>query len=272
VTSTVLRSSPSGGSTWRASIATSRPAAGHGRRWPAACAPGPASPATLGKKAYWPAHRRSMSPATDRLRVPPRWTATRSAPCQWPRGLAPPRPRPGLPARPQLATGVVGHRRRHRPPRLARGHRTPTITRKGVKLVTIPLAPRTSGRSIWPSGASGPPVFTGRDDSRLDRHAAGRICPPDRPTGRDHQARRSHTLRHAFITAALDTGVSLRDFQEAPGTPIPGRPCAPTVPAPGSTGTAPTSSPSSSPAPPGSRRAFGRPTTGAIERPTRRSA
>jgi integrase/recombinase XerD len=29
-----------------------------------------------------------------------------------------------------------------------------------------------------------------------------------------------HTLRHAFITAALDAGVPLRDVQEAPPTPI----------------------------------------------------
>ena len=34
---------------------------------------------------------------------------------------------------------------------LERGHRTLTITRKGGKVVTIPLAPRTAGRSTWPS-------------------------------------------------------------------------------------------------------------------------
>jgi integrase/recombinase XerD len=35
---------------------------------------------------------------------------------------------------------------------LERGHRTLTITRKGGKVVTVPLAPRTARRSIWPSG------------------------------------------------------------------------------------------------------------------------
>ncbi len=34
------------------------------------------------------------------------------------------------------------------------------------------------------------------------------------PASRDHHAG-PHTLRHAFITAALDAGVPLRDVQEA---------------------------------------------------------
>jgi integrase/recombinase XerD len=37
---------------------------------------------------------------------------------------------------------------------LERGHRTLTITRKGGKVVTIPLAPRTAGRSTWPSASA----------------------------------------------------------------------------------------------------------------------
>ena len=53
------------------------------------------------------------------------------------------------------------------------------------------------------------------DGQRLDRHGAGRIV--------RRVARRAgiakpvgpHTLRHAFITAALDAGVSLPDVQEA---------------------------------------------------------
>src|SRR5262249_47922113 len=39
--------------------------------------------------------------------------------------------------------------------------------------------------------------------------------PPGRPPRRAHQEHRPHTLRHAFITAALDAGVPLRDVQEA---------------------------------------------------------
>ena len=48
----------------------------------------------------------------------------------------------------------------------------------------------------------------------MDRHCASRIV-PCRPTRRSRQAHRPQTLRHAFITAALDTGVPLRDVQEA---------------------------------------------------------
>jgi integrase/recombinase XerD len=49
---------------------------------------------------------------------------------------------------------------------LDRGHRTLTITRKGGKVVTIPLAPRTAGRSTWrpanaPTGPSSWPPTAG---------------------------------------------------------------------------------------------------------------
>ena len=59
------------------------------------------------------------------------------------------------------------------------------------------------------------PVFLAPDGRRLDRHGAGRIVRRlarqagiTKPVG-------PHTLRHAFITAALDAGVPLRDVQEA---------------------------------------------------------
>jgi len=55
----------------------------------------------------------------------------------------------------------------------------------------------------------------GRDGGRLDRHAAWRIVRRlARKAGID-KAVGPHTLRHAFITAALDAGVPLRDVQEA---------------------------------------------------------
>jgi site-specific recombinase XerD len=99
---------------------------------------------------------------------------------------------------------------------LERGHRTLTINRKGGKVVTIPLAPRTARAIDLAVGerCEGP-ILLGRDGRRLDRHAAARIV--------RRLARRAgiakgvgpHTLRHAFITAALDAGVPLRDVQEA---------------------------------------------------------
>ena len=100
---------------------------------------------------------------------------------------------------------------------LERGHRTLTITRKGGKIVTIPLAPRTARAIDLAIGerTDGPVFLAGDDRRRLDRHGAGRIV--------RRVARRAgiiknvgpHTLRHAFITAALDAGVPLRDMQEA---------------------------------------------------------
>ncbi len=99
---------------------------------------------------------------------------------------------------------------------LERGHRTLTILRKGGKVVTIPLAPRTARAIDLAIGerADGP-IFLDANGQRLDRHAAWRIV--------RRLARRAgipkpvgpHTLRHAFITAVFNAGVPLRDVQEA---------------------------------------------------------
>ena len=97
-----------------------------------------------------------------------------------------------------------------------RGHRTLVITRKGGKVVTIPLAPRTARAIDLAVGerVEGP-IFLASDRQRLDRHGAARAARRvarragiSKPVG-------PHTLRHAFITAALDAGVPLRDVQEA---------------------------------------------------------
>jgi integrase/recombinase XerD len=59
---------------------------------------------------------------------------------------------------------------------IERGHRTLTITRKGGKVVTIPLAPRTARAiDLVISERTGGPVFLAADGRRLDRHGAGRI-------------------------------------------------------------------------------------------------
>src|SRR5246127_3396039 len=59
---------------------------------------------------------------------------------------------------------------------LERGHRTLTVTRKGGKVVTVPLAPRTA-RAIDLAIGERPegPVFLASDGRRLDRHGAGRV-------------------------------------------------------------------------------------------------
>src|SRR5207237_1190636 len=99
---------------------------------------------------------------------------------------------------------------------LERGHRTPTITRKGGKVMTIPLAPRTARAIDLAIGErTGGPMFLAADGRRLDRHGAGRIVRKTARRAGIVKAVTPHTLRHAFITAALDAGVPLRDAQEA---------------------------------------------------------
>jgi integrase/recombinase XerD len=96
------------------------------------------------------------------------------------------------------------------------GHRTLVITRKGGKIVTIPLAPRTARAIDLAIGerAEGP-IFTAPHQKRLDRHGAARIVRRAARRAGITKPAGSHTLRHAFITAALDAGVPLRDVQEA---------------------------------------------------------
>ena len=168
-------------------------------------------------------HRRShrpstcADPASTTSPTPPAWTATRSAPCWSPPGSAHPADHAlisllalnGL--RVSEAIGADIERLG-----LERGHRTLTILRKGGKIVTIPLAPRTARAVDLAVGErSEGPIFLAADGQRLDRHAAGRIV--RRIARRAGIAKRvgPHTLRHAFITAALDAGVPLRDVQEA---------------------------------------------------------
>jgi integrase/recombinase XerD len=97
-----------------------------------------------------------------------------------------------------------------------RGHRAVVITRKGGKVVTIPLAPRTARAIDLAIGErTEGPLFTAADGRRLGRHGAARIV--RRVTCRAGTAKHAgpRTLRHAFIAAALDAGVPLRDVQEA---------------------------------------------------------
>ena len=79
--------------------------------------------------------------------------------------------------------------------------------RKGGKVVTIPLAPRTAGAIDLATGErSSGPVFLTPDGRRLDRHGAGRIVRRVARRAGITKKVSPHTLRHAFITAALDAG------------------------------------------------------------------
>src|SRR6266702_5450764 len=80
--------------------------------------------------------------------------------------------------------------------------------------ISVPLAPRTARAIDLAIGdRTEGPVFLAADGRRLDRHGAGRIV---RKTARRAGIAKivtPHTLRHAFIAAALDAGVPLRDVQ-----------------------------------------------------------
>jgi integrase/recombinase XerD len=80
----------------------------------------------------------------------------------------------------------------------------------------IPLAPRTSRAvDLYIDERTTGPIFLGAKGERMDRYAADRMV--KRLARRAGTTKRisPHRLRHSFITAALDTGVPLRDVQEA---------------------------------------------------------
>jgi integrase/recombinase XerD len=97
-----------------------------------------------------------------------------------------------------------------------RGHRTLKIVRKGGKHATIPLAPRT-GRALdlYIGERTLGPIFLGLNGLRMDRYAADRTVKRLARQAGITKRISPHSLRHSFITAALDAGVPLRDVQEA---------------------------------------------------------
>jgi integrase/recombinase XerD len=97
-----------------------------------------------------------------------------------------------------------------------RGHRTLKIVRKGAKHIVIPLAPRTARAiDVCVGERAHGLVFLGAHGQRLDRHAAARIVRRLARAAGITKRISPHSLRHSFITAALDAGVPLRDVQEA---------------------------------------------------------
>jgi integrase/recombinase XerD len=98
---------------------------------------------------------------------------------------------------------------------LERAHRTLTVTRKGGKVVTIPLAPRIA-RAIDLAivERTEGPVFLTADDRRLDRHGAGPIVRSVAHRAGIGKTVPPHTLRHAHHRC-VDAGVPLSDVQEA---------------------------------------------------------
>ena len=120
---------------------------------------------------------------------------------------------------------------------LERGHRTLVISRKGGKMVTILLAPRTTRAIDLATGErTEGPLFTTADGRRLDRHGppgsyAGSPAAPVSPStwARTRSDTRSSPPR---LTSGCRCGMCRRP----PRTPTRAPPCATTGRAPASTG------------------------------------
>ena len=96
-----------------------------------------------------------------------------------------------------------------------RGHRTLQIMGKGTKPATTPLVPRTARTIDLANGerVEGP-ILRRQDGQRLDRRTAHRwVASIARRAGLGPT--HPHMLRAAFIMAALDAGVPLREVQSA---------------------------------------------------------
>ncbi len=99
---------------------------------------------------------------------------------------------------------------------IERGHRTVTVMGKGSKVAVIPLPPRV-GRAVDLAAGDrrGGPLLVRRSGERLNRQAATRIVRRLAKRAGVTKHISPHSLRHSFITAALDAGVPLRDVQIA---------------------------------------------------------
>jgi integrase len=96
-----------------------------------------------------------------------------------------------------------------------RGHRTLRIIGKGNRPAVVPLVPRTARTIDLAIGErSAGPILVRHDGARLDTRTAYRWV---RSIGRRAGLEKvhPHMLRAAFIMAALDAGVPLREVQLA---------------------------------------------------------
>ncbi len=99
---------------------------------------------------------------------------------------------------------------------LERGHHTLRVQRKGGNTVIVPLAPRTARTVYLAIGERlEGPIFVTDTGQRMNRHQASRVVRRLARRAGIEKKISPHSLRHSFITAALDAGVPLRDVQEA---------------------------------------------------------
>lgn len=99
-----------------------------------------------------------------------------------------------------------------------RGHRTLDVVRKGNRRALVPLAPVTAEAiDVYRTSRTTGPLFATRSGARLDRYAAAKTIRRLARRAGISKTVSPHLLRHSFVTAALDAGVSLRDVQDAAG-------------------------------------------------------
>ena len=95
-----------------------------------------------------------------------------------------------------------------------REHHLLHIVGKGKKEADVPLSTATRRALIrYIDGRSTGPIFLAATGGRMNRHAAGRIVKRIAKAAGIPQNISPHSMRHSFITAALDAGVPLRDVQ-----------------------------------------------------------
>jgi integrase/recombinase XerD len=110
----------------------------------------------------------------------------------------------------------------------SRGHRTARVLRKGGAVHQVPL-PAPAAHAVDAlladrglAAATGAffdatPLFVDSEGRQLDRFDAGRIVRRLARAASIRKAVSPHSLRHSFVTLALDAGVPLRDVQDSAG-------------------------------------------------------
>lgn len=101
-----------------------------------------------------------------------------------------------------------------------RGHRILRLRRKGgARAVAVLSGPTVRALEAYLGDRDSGPIFITRTGRRMDEPAAWRLVRRlATRAGLTTAAKLNpHSLRHSFVTAALDAGVSLRDVQDAAG-------------------------------------------------------